>query len=158
MRTDSGGDHAGVVFGLITMGALLAAESSRRETYPEAITSATIALLLYWFAHSYAGLLGEHLSRRQRLTPKTIATAFVGDWSIARGASLPLVALLITWAAGGGRQTAVNVALWSCAGWLIAFEVMSGIRAKATLGELIIETAAGVAMGLAIVSLKFVLH
>jgi hypothetical protein len=149
---------AGVVYGIITMGALLAAEGGRRETYPEVVGSAAIALVLYWFAHSYSSLLGDRLARKQHLTVSSLGQTFVHDWAIVRGALIPLVALLTCWVFGGALNTAVNIAVWTSVASLVAFELLAGIRAKATRGELVIEVCGGVAMGLGVLLLRILLH
>jgi hypothetical protein len=147
-----------VVYGIITVGALLAAESAQKETYPETVGSALIALLLYWLAHSYADLLGSRLEHNTRLSGSTLARAFIHDWAIVRGAAIPLLALLLAWALGAGLASAVNAALWTVVAGLVIFELLAGARAKANPRELLLEGSVGAVMGLAILALKVVLH
>ena len=76
------GNAAGVVYGVITVGALMAAESGRHESYVDSIASALIATLLYWLAHAYADLLGRRLATGERLTARDArarAGARLGD-------------------------------------------------------------------------------
>jgi hypothetical protein len=153
----------GVVYGLITIAALMAAESGRHETYPDTVASAAIAAVLYWIAHAYAELLGRRLATRERLTGRTLGRAFLHDWAIVRGAAIPLLILLLAWAAGAAQQTAVTAALWSAVASLIAFELAAGIRSRAGRassgpGELVLEMGVGVTIGVAIIALKIVLH
>ena len=56
---------AGVIYGLITVGALLAAEGALGETYPETVASLVLAICLYWLAHAYADMLGHRLATHQ---------------------------------------------------------------------------------------------
>jgi hypothetical protein len=149
---------SGVVYGMIVIGALLAAESGRHETYLDTIASAAIAAALYWFAHAYADVLGHRLAEHERLTAASLADALAHDWAIIRGAALPLVVLAIAWAAGAAQQTAVTAALWSTIVSLVAFELIAGVRAHASPRELVFEGAVGAAMGVAILALKIVLH
>jgi hypothetical protein len=149
---------AGVVYGIITIGALLAAESDRHETYPEAIGSATVALALYWLAHSYATLLGNRLADQRRLTPSALWHTILHDRAIARGAGIPLLALLIAWASGATQTTAITAALWTSIASLVVFEILAGVRAQAKLAELVLEGCVGATMGLAIFALKIILH
>ena len=86
---------AGAVYGLITLGALLAAESGLRDTYPETIGSAAIAMVLYWFAHSYADVLGLRLDEHESFSWAELWQTFSHDWAIAKGASVPLLVLLL---------------------------------------------------------------
>jgi hypothetical protein len=149
---------AGAVYGVIVIGALLAAESGRHEGYPDTVGSALIALGLYWLAHAYAHVLGQRLATHVRLTAAALWRALLHDWALVRGAAIPLLALLLAWALGAAQETAVNAAVWSTVGSLIAFELLAGIRSRATAGELALEIGVGATMGLAILALKILLH
>jgi hypothetical protein len=152
------GNAAGVVYGVITVGALMAAESGRHESYVDAIGSALIATLLYWLAHAYADLLGRRLATGERLTAGALARALAHDWAIVRGAALPLLALVIAWIAGASREAGVTAALRTAVVTVVVFEVVAGLRSKSTPGELLLKAAVGVTMGLAILALKGVLR
>jgi hypothetical protein len=149
---------AGVVYGVIVIGALLAAESGRHEGYPDTIASAAIAAALYWLAHAYAGVLGRRMSSGERLTATALARALAHDWALVRGAAIPLLALLVAWAAGAPPEAAVTAALWCAIASLVAFELIAGIRSHATPAELVLEVGVGIAMGSAILVLKIILH
>src|ERR1700742_5212031 len=86
------GNAAGVVYGVITIGALMAAESGRHERYLDLLASALVATLLYWLAHAYADLLGRRLATGEALTARSLGRALVHDWAIVRGAAIPLLA------------------------------------------------------------------
>lgn len=148
----------GIVFGTITIGAVLAAESGLHETYLEAFGSALVTVGLYWLAHTYSDLLGKRLSTHEHLTVGSLLRAFAHDWAIVRGAALPLLALAIAWALGASQETAVTAAVWTCVGSIIVFELLAGIRAKSTPGELALEGCMGTAMGLGILALRAILH
>lgn len=149
---------SGVVYGIIVIGALLAAESGRHETYLDTIASAVIAAALYWLAHSYATVLGRRLSAHEPLTAGALRRALAHDWALIRGAAVPLLVLALAWAAGAAQATAVTAALWSVIASLIAFELIAGIRSRATPSELVLQGCVGVTMGLGILALKIILH
>jgi hypothetical protein len=149
---------SGAIYGAIVIGALLAAESGRHESYAGTIGSAAIATALYWLAHAYASVLGHRLATHERLTARALVRALGHDWALVRGAAVPLVALGASWLAGATQQTAVNVALWSTVASLITFELIAGIRSHAKPGELALEMGVGATMGVAILALKIVLH
>jgi hypothetical protein len=140
------------------MGALLAAESGRRETYAETFASALIAACLYWLAHSYATVLGRRVTTREPLTFRRLTLGLLHDWALVRGASIPLLALLLAWVTGSSQQTAVDVALYTVVASLIAFEVIAGVLTRATRTELVVEVCVGVAMGIGVLALQIVLH
>jgi hypothetical protein len=149
---------SGVIYGVIVIGALLAAESAGHEGYADTIASALIATALYWFAHAYASLLGRRLSAQERLTAAGLWRALVKDWALVRGATIPLLALLCGWLTGASQQTAVTAALWSSVVFLVALELVAGVRSRASARELALETGAGALMGLAILAVKVLLH
>jgi hypothetical protein len=149
---------AGVVYGLITVGALLAAESGLKDTYPETVGSTAIAMTLYWFAHAYADVLGLRLAEQRRVSWAELWHTFVQDWSIVRGAGLPLLALLVAWAVGAPQTTAVTAGVWAVVASLIAFELAAGVRSKAKPIELAFDVSAGTTLGLGILVLRVLLH
>jgi hypothetical protein len=149
---------AGAVYGLITVGALLAAESGLRDTYPETVGSAAIAMLLYWFAHSYSDVLGLRLTDRESFSWAALWDTFSHDWSIAKGAGIPLLVLLLAWAAGVDQSTGLTAAVWSTVASLIAFELAAGVRSRARPLELVLEALVGAGMGSAILLLRALLH
>jgi hypothetical protein len=140
------------------MGALLAAESGRKETYAETFASALIAAGLYWMAHAYATVLGRRVTTHEPLTPRALTRGLLHDWALVRGAAIPLLALLVAWATGSSQQTAVDVALYTVVASLIGFEVLAGLLTQSTRAELVVEVGVGVTMGLGVLALQIVLH
>jgi hypothetical protein len=141
---------------LITVGALLAAESRLAETYLELVGSVVLTMVLYWFAHSYSEVLGLRLITRERPDWGRIRWVFAHEWSIVKGAGLPLFALLVAWALGASQTTAATAGVWTAAVSLVAFEVAAGIRANAGTLELALDAAVGAALGIAILALRAV--
>jgi hypothetical protein len=153
-----GKNPAGVVYGIVMIGAVLAAESGLHDTYLETVGSAVLTIGVYWVAHAYADLLGQRLQQRKHLTVQTLLAALVHDWAIVRGTTPALLALLLAWAVGAPQTSAVLAAVWTCAVSLVAFELAAGVRAKSTPMELVLEGCVGTVMGLAILALRAILH
>jgi hypothetical protein len=149
---------AEAIYGLITVGALLAAESGLKDTYPETVGSAAIAVTLYWFAHAYADVLGLRLAEHRRVSWWEMWHTFIRDWSIAKGAGVPLLALLVAWAAGASQETAITAGVWTVVASLIVFELAAGIRSRAKPAELVFDVSAGTTLGLGILALRVLLH
>jgi hypothetical protein len=149
---------AGTVYGVIVIGALLAAEAGRHESYLDIEGSTAVAAGLYWLAHSYATVLGRRLTAHERLTPGALSRALAHDWTLIRGAGIPLAVILIAWATGASQATAINAALWSVVASLIVFELVAGMRTRLTRGELAVEAGVGLFMGLGILALRIILH
>ena len=153
-----GQNPAGVVYGTILIGALIAAESGVHDGYPDLIGSTALVLGIYWLAHSYSTILGRRLSHQEHLTVGALARALGHDWSIVRGASVPLLTLLLAWAVGASETTGVNAAVWAAIASLVVFELLAGLRAGSTRREFALEGGMGVVMGLAIFALKSLAH
>jgi hypothetical protein len=153
-----GENPSGTVYGTLTIGALLAAESGLHDTYPETVGSVVVALLIYWLAHSYAELLGHRLAAGKHLTAARLGQALVRDWAIVRGAGAPLLALVIAWAVGAEQETGLTVALWTCVGSLLTFELLAGLRTRAQPAELALELCIGATMGFGVIALRVILH
>jgi hypothetical protein len=151
-------NQAGVVYGTILIGAVIAAESGVHDGYPDLIGSTTLVLGVYWLAHSYSTILGRRLSHQEHLTVGALARALGHEWSIVRGASLPLLTLLLAWAAGASETTGVDAAVWVAIASLVVFELLAGLRARSTPREFALEGGVGVVMGLAIFALKSLAH
>jgi hypothetical protein len=147
-----------VVYGVILLGALLATESGLHESYLDTVSSALIVLAVYWLAHSYAVLLGSRLSTGDHLTLAALGGALAREWAIVRGASIPLLPLLIGWILGTPLATAASVAIWTAVASIVALELLAGVSARASAGELTMEAGVGIAMGLAILALKAIAH
>jgi hypothetical protein len=147
-----------VVYGTITVGALLAAESARRETYADTVGAVAIALLLYWLAHAYSGFVEHRLERKQPLTLGGLACALADELPIVAGAAIPLLALLICWVAGVHLTDAVTAAIWTSAAMIVIVEVVAGVRAELVAGAMVAQTAIGAFFGLLVIALKLILH
>jgi hypothetical protein len=149
---------AGAIYGTITVGALLAAESARRETYAETIGAVALAMVLYWLAHAYAGSAANRLQDEQPLTAKGFARALVHELPLLAGAAVPLLALVVFGIAGAKLSTAVKAGLWTSAVVIALIEIVAAVRAEAKGRELAGQIAIGVALGLLVLAINAVLH
>jgi hypothetical protein len=146
------------VYGLITVSAMLAAESASKESYVESVAGVVLAIILYWLAHSYSEFVGWRVRRAQRLTQAGLGWVLRRELPILVGAAPPLLAVLIVWATGAALGTAITVALWTAVATILATEVAAGVQAELTGRELAIQALVGTAFGLLILGLRLVLH
>jgi hypothetical protein len=151
-------DLSAAIYGTMTVGALLAAESAEKETYLKTVISVVITLVIYWFAHSYAEFAPERLKEREPLRLEPLGRIMVLQVPILFGAAIPLVAVLVLWAANASLSTAVDAAVWTSAVVVMLIEVLAGVRAKRTGRELVFQTAFGALLGLLIIVLRLTLH
>jgi hypothetical protein len=147
-----------VVYGTITVGALLAAETARRETYAETVGAVLLALLAYWLAHAYSEFTEHRLEQNQALTLGALARTLAHELMILAGAAVPLLTVIICWTIPVRLSAALTAAIWSSAGMIVLVEVVAGLRAGLTGRELAFQTAIGALFGLLVIALKLVLH
>ena len=148
----------GAIYGIIAVGALLAAESTRRETYVRNIVAVVVTLLLYWLAHAYADLAAERLRSGTQLTLGRLFRTMLDELPLLAGATIPLATLLICWAAGSRLSTAVIAALWTAAAIVVSIELTAGVRGRLAARQFITQALIGVLLGALVIFLKVVLH
>jgi VIT1/CCC1 family predicted Fe2+/Mn2+ transporter len=149
---------AGAIYGTITFGALLAAETSRRETYPRTIVALVLALVLYWLAHAYSRSAGTRLQQEEPLTLAGVIESMVHELPILSGACVPLAVIVICGIGGVSLDTGLKAAVWATAIVLVAIEVISAVRAEVKGRGLAIQIAVGVCLGLLVIAINAVLH
>ncbi len=77
---------------------------------------------------------------------------------IIEGAAVPIVALLVAWAAGATVSSGVSAALWTAVISIVGLEFIAARRAHLPPRVLWLQIGAGVIIGSAILALKLVLH
>lgn len=149
---------AALVYGTIAVGALLAAESARQETYTKTIIAVAIALILYWLSYSYAAFTGRRIEEQEPLTMNGMLEALASELAVLLGAGAPFLALIVCWIFGASLDTAVSIGIWTSAAMVVANEILIGIRAELTGPQLMLQSAFGALLGLMIIALRIVLH
>lgn len=147
-----------LVYGTITVAALLATESARHETYLETVGAVAVVMVLYWLAHSYATLMGRRIEGHERLQLRTIGQTAGRELPILTGAMVPLLAVLISWAAGARLTVAVSIGIWISVAMLLLIEVVAGISARLSAVALVIQTVFGAMLGLLIIAIELIFH
>jgi hypothetical protein len=146
------------VDGIITAGALLAAESSRHETLPEAAGAVVAVLVVVWLAHSYGAAVAHRLQSGQPWSPRQLGHAAGHELALLRGAFVPLVVLLLAGVAGAGTSGAVLAALIAAVALLVLFEVAAARRGRLRPAALAGQVAICALLGAGILALKLILH
>lgn len=152
------GNADGAVYGTVMVGVLLAAEDTHHEGYAETIGAAAIVLALYWLMSLYTHTLGIRLRSRGRLSVKLFWSSCAYELAIVEGAFVPVLVLVVAWAAGATVTRGVTAALWATAVSIVALEVAAAWRARVRPRDVWIQAGVGAVMGLAIIALKLVLH
>jgi hypothetical protein len=149
---------AGLIYGTIAVGAVLAAESTRRDTFLDTIGATVLIVGLYWVAHTYAGVTGDRLKARQTLTARAFWQSFLHQSSIMKGAALPIAVLLVEWAVGVSLGTAVTAALWTSAVALAFFEIVAALRSHRDRAQTAVQVLVGSLLGAGVLVVRLLLH
>jgi hypothetical protein len=147
-----------LVYGTIAVGALLAAESARQETYLETVGAVAITLLLYWLAHSYSEFIDRRLEHGKPFSFDGFAEAALHELAVLVGAAIPLIVLVSWWVAGASLGAAVSAAVWTSAIVIVAIEIVIGRRAELPGRAFVTQTAFGATLGLLVIAVRLVLH
>jgi hypothetical protein len=155
---DPEANPSAVVYGTIAVGAVLAAESVRRDTFPDTIGATVLILLLYWVAHTYATVTGDRLQTGDALSVGGLWRSFLHEGAIAKGAALPVAVLLVLWATPVSLNAAVTAALWTSAVSLVLFEAVAAFRSPLTTAQRAGQILAGSLLGAGILAVRLLLH
>jgi hypothetical protein len=152
-------DNAGgAVYGTVMIGVLFAAEDPAGLGYTDTIGAALIVLALYWLTSLYTYTLGVRLRTGEPLSTSVFLRSCLHELPILEGALLPLVVILVSWAAGASVNTAVTIATWTVAVTILFLEFLAGWRSRLALERLWVQAALGTLIGFAIIALKLLLH
>lgn len=149
---------AGLIYGTISVAALLAAESARQETYPRTVGAVLITLMLYWLAHSYSQFTGARVKEQVAFTYGGLLDTARHELTVVIGAVGPLAVLILFWVFGASLAAAVTAAIWTAAAIVVVLEIVIGVRAELTGRELVRQTVVGAILGLLVIALRVLLH
>lgn len=158
LLTVTAANVAGAVHGAILIGLLFSAEDARRVGYEDTVEAAVVVLALYWLTGIYAHDLAARLQRREAVDAKSVWRSSIHELPVLEGGLVPVLALLVAWAAHASVTAAVTAAVWTTAITIVVLEVVAGWRAHLGRKRLWLQACAGAAMGLAIIVLKVILH
>lgn len=150
-----GSNPAGVIFGTITVGAVLAGENAKGETVATSVEAAMLVVGLFWVVHAWSDDTGDRLEQRRQLRWRPVAAALEHQASILRAVLLPVLALVIAGLAGASDATALWVGTVTCAVSLVVIELVAALRNRLSARQVLVETAAGAAFGCALLALHF---
>ena len=148
----------GAVYGAVLVGVLFAAEDARRVGYPETVGAAAVVLALYWLTGLYAHNLGVRLQTRDSVNRRLFWRSCVHELTIIEGGFIPVLAVLVAWAAGASVTGGVRAAVWTTAVVIVSLEVVAGWRARLGPKRRWLQSSVGVVTGLAVIALQVILH
>lgn len=153
-----GFNPSGLIYGVLAIATVTAAESVRQESYGRLLLASLVTLVLYWLAHAYSYYWARRLSEPGGWHVRHLRDGLRHEASILFGAVLPTVVFVGFWIEGATLESGVTADLW-VAGWeIIALELYAGLRNRLPPLQVLAQTAVGAALGLGILLLRIVLH
>jgi hypothetical protein len=158
MDEESRFDPGGLILGVLAVATVIAAESTRQESYPKLVAASLISVLVYWVSHAYARHWSWRLDHSFEWTANELWGSLAFESTLLAGALLPVAVLALGWAAGWSRETTVTAVLW-CAGIeLVLLEILTALRRRLSVRDLLVQVAMGIVMATGILVLRLVLH
>lgn len=149
----------GVIYGTMTAGALLVAESTRRETILEVAVATAVALTLYWLVHAYASALGERVEHAGHgWTARRLGAVAVHELAMLKGAAIPLVVLVGAGAVGAGVGDATTAAVAAAVFLLVILETVAGLHSGVGTVALVVQIVVSSLIGVGVLALKIAIH
>ncbi|HST19124.1 MAG TPA: hypothetical protein VLK36_15770 [Gaiellaceae bacterium] len=156
LLTSAAENAGGAVYGAVMVGVLLAAEDARHEGYGATIEATLVVLALYWLTSLYTQTLGIRMRRREPMNVELLWRSCIHELPVLEGGLLPVVTLLVAWAAGFAVTSAATAGLWAAAVSVVLLELAVGWRSRQR--RIWLQAIVGVSIGLALIALKLVLH
>jgi hypothetical protein len=98
-----------------------------------AMTATTFAsMLIFWLAHVWSEVIGEHVSAGARFDPRVAATIARREWPLIEAGAIPTVLLALAWAGLWPRETGAALALASTILQITAWGAVAGLRSGGT--------------------------
>ncbi|MYS80670.1 hypothetical protein [Embleya scabrispora] len=147
-------DYAGAVYGSL-LAASVVATAGALGTYPrlQLVLLLVITGLVFWAAHVYALLVGERLVGTS-WTWTEVRRVAGHEWSMVEAAALPAAAVAISPVLGLGLGTTPWLALGVAVVQQVVWACLGGAAAGAGRGQVAVEGAVNLVLGLIIVAAK----
>jgi hypothetical protein len=147
-----------LVYGTVTVGAVLDAEGIKTETFAKTLFGVALAMVLLWLAHSYAQITGHRFEKGEQLTPRMIWHHMAQEAPILAGAVVPLLTVIAFWAAGSNLGDALSAGIWADVAMIVVINVVAAFVSDLTGIAILVQTAVGVTLGIGIIVVKLIFH
>jgi hypothetical protein len=151
-------DPGGLILGVLAVATVIAAESTRQETYPRLFLASLISVLVYWVSHAYARHWSWRLDHSFHWTANELGSSLAFESTLLAGALVPVAVLALAWTAGWSREAAVTAVLWTAGIELVVLEILTAVRRRLSRRDLLVQVALGIMMAMGILLLRLVLH
>ena len=144
-------DHpAGVIYGIVIVGSVIAVESAAHPSAARETFATVLVLIIYWMAHAYSEMMGERFRTSRPLDWGHAKATLRHEAAIMRGASLPIVAMIVAVIAGATADTTAWVGIIAAMLSLSCVALLGGMRAHLRPWPLAAQALVGIVFGVAI--------
>jgi hypothetical protein len=120
--------------------------------------SAFVSMLVFWLAHVWSEVVGEHVSAGTRFHARVIPVIARREWPLVEAAAVPTALLALAWAGVWSRETGAALALGSAILQITGWGVVAGFRSGASpLSAVILGVGQGI-LGVLLLVLESLIH
>jgi len=145
--------RAAGIYGAIITAAILDVAGGHVSTTALAV-SVVATLLVYWVAEEYAEILGEQAAGGHLPSRASIKRALGSTWPMVSASFIPLLAVVVTTAAGASALTAANIGLVMAIVLITVHGWLAGRAAHLQGWKLLWATSIAAGLGLVMILLK----
>jgi hypothetical protein len=150
---NSGRRRASGIYGAIITAAILDTAGGHVST-STLVISVVVTLVVYWLAEQYAEVLGEEAAGGRLPSRASIQGALAATWPMVTASYVPLLAVILAWAAGASPLTAANAGLAVAVVLLTIHGWLAGRAAQLQGRKLFVATAIAAGLGIVMILLK----
>jgi hypothetical protein len=120
--------------------------------------SGFVSMLVFWLAHVWSEVVGEHVSAGTRFHARVIPVIARREWPLVEAAAVPTALLALAWAGVWSRQAGAALALGSAILQITGGGVVGGFRSGASpLNAVILGVGQGI-LGVLLLVLESLIH
>jgi hypothetical protein len=120
--------------------------------------SAFVSMLIFWLAHVWSEVVGEHVSGGSRFHARVIPVIARREWPLVEAAVLPTGLLALAWAGVWSRGTGATLALGSAILQIAGWGFVAGVRSGGTVLSAVVLGVGQGMLGIALLALERLIH
>jgi hypothetical protein len=150
---------ARATYGLIVVMSVLAVWSEEHDPDgSEVLESLVATAVIFWLAHVYAAITEATMERKRRMSRPEVRDLIAHEWPLVEVAIVPSLVMALSVIGVLETQTAITIALYACLGELALTGTVAAWRTGLRGWRFALFAGSSVALGLAVVGLKTLLH
>jgi hypothetical protein len=149
---------AGAVYGTILATSVVAAAGADTSQLYRTLIIVAVTSLVFWLAHVYSQILAARMLLTRGLRREEMRAIAVSEWPMLQS-SWPILLVLLLGVLGIiDKSTASYAAVWAGIVALLIYGFVAARQEQLSFGRQVLATLINVAFGLAILTLKILVH